>query len=83
MAGENQAGQGRKEAAYTCGIRPTEDAGMRRFAAGEAVCVLTRETTSGLDAQGKLRVVLERCRDNYRVALLLKKQGSALRVQFS
>ena len=41
MAGENQAGQERGEVAYPGGMWPTEDAGMRQFAAGQVVCVFT------------------------------------------
>ena len=48
MAGENRAGQERGEAAYTSCMWPTEDAGMRRFAAGEVVCVFTGVTTREL-----------------------------------
>ena len=33
-------------AAYTSGMGPTEDVGMRRFAAGEVVCVFIGATTS-------------------------------------
>ena len=53
MAGENRAGQGRREAAYTSGMWPTEDTGMRRFAAGAVVCVFTGAGTSAPRLSGR------------------------------
>ena len=40
------AGQGRREVAYLEGTWPTEDAGMRRFAAGQRVRVVAGATTT-------------------------------------
>src|ERR1700675_487650 len=44
MSGENRAGQGRRERPYF-NMGATEDAGMREFAAGQRVPVVTGATT--------------------------------------
>src|SRR3990172_2198202 len=45
MAGENRAGQGRRERPYRRDTGATEDAGMRRFAGGQRVPVVIGATT--------------------------------------